>query len=958
MKWRFLTTLLLVAVRLAAQPAMPFRLGVAEGLSNSTVRSLAQDKMGRIWLATDDGLNCFDGNCTTVLHRSDDGLPADELNCLLDDARDSILWIGTQREGLAQLDYTTGRITRFAVGDEPAQMSAKSITSLSPATNGDVLVSTYWGGVCRYQRSSGTFLRYNKQTLPQLPSNQTWTAVEDAGGKLYVGHVYDGLSVVDLKTRQVRNYRSQPSHPDSLHSLQVFAIQPMPDGKVWLGTGRGLDLLDQHTNRIIHYADHHPLLADGIRALCVVGYRLLVTTAHSQIAVIDLRQDVTHPQTVTPAYHFVAAWSNPHQRVNTMLCDNHGNLWTGMEKGGASMVSSRKPRFRLIQHSPYLADTQALTFPAVGAISASPDSSLWVGLANGGINVFSKEGRTHIYNKEQRTLPANNLLMLQRTADGRLWAAFHGNGLYRQTASGTWQRMVENDDVHAMVENDDGTLFVGTNSGVFHIDPRSGTQLGRIRCKVNFIWALAVDHKRQLWVGTFGGGIEVFSPDGTPLAQFNTEKEGGKLRSNTICQLLTARNGVIYAATHEGLAVFNDRLQCLRIIAPPAHDINRHVQSLAEDGKGRIWMGTYRGLACYDPKADTVFSFRNTAGVPAGDFLPASVAQTPDGTLCFGSTTGLCLFRPEEVFAPADTPTVAVTGLVLLRPLSSNADTLSHPILASQLPSKTNIRLSHRDNTLRINFSVQDFALLGQVEYAYRLRGFSDEWYSSGTTSHVEFNNLPSGSYTFEVKARLQGEPWGDASQPLHFRIKPAPWFSPLAIVLYVACAFLIGGLLWWLKHNKERLENALHRRMQEKEQLEQEAEKLKRKATTIREQQEQSLQQASTDNDRQFLSEVSQCVQRHMKEESFSVAQMAAELGMSESTLYRRLKTLTGCSTQEWIRKLRMERALELMLDGKHSISEVGYLVGYSTPNAFRYAFKEEFGVSPKAYIESLQKK
>ncbi len=939
---------LLLTSQVYAQSYPSFRLGVNHGLSNDIVRDIAQDGRGYIWLATEDGLNCFDGNSVTSIHRGKNSLPADELNCLLHDSSDSVLWIGTQREGLARLNYRTGNIVHYATDKSPNSLSANSITDLSPASKGSIWVSTYWGGVCRYIPHKQVFRRYDRNSIPGLPSNQTWTAVE-VGDKLYIGHVYDGLSTIDLHTQSVHNYRNQTAHPDSLHSQQVFAIKPISNGLVWLGTGHGLVLFDTIKKRFIHYADFHPLLSGEVRALTLANKNeLWISTSHSQVAVIDLRQDIRHPKEVTPHYHFMTDWSNQHIRINALLYDKHGNLWSGQEQGGASMIAHTKPRFNLLTYSPYAFNLQALTSPAVSALCTSSDGSLYVGLEQGGINVFSNGTRTRIYNKDHSTLIADDILMLHRTHDGTVWAGIRGKGLCRLQNNGEWQCVVSNGEIRAMVEARDGTLWVGTNSGVFHINPTSGREIGRIYCKVNFIWALTIDSKGQLWVGTFGGGIEVFAQDGKSLAKFNTDYNKN-FPSNTICQLLTANNGNIYAATHEGLAIFSDKPKLLRIIDPAIHNINHHIQSMIADAQGNIWMGTYRGLACYVPQTDSIYSFRNVKGIPSTAFLPASATRMADGTLCFGSTSGLCTFSPKDVLAKTPPPSVNVTTFTLLHPLSSADDSLHYRI------EDSNINLSHNENTLRINYAVCDFAYIGQVEYAYRLRGLSDEWYSSGSTSHVEFNNLPPGRYTFEVKVRILGEEWSEPSGTLHFRIKQAPWLSPWAIVLYICLALLIIALLYWLWTNKERMEHALHMRTEEKEHLEQEAEQLKRKATTIHEQQKQALEQAVTDNDRKFLDDVKSCIRQHIQEEGFNVAQMASELGMSESTLYRRLKALTGCSTQEWIRKIRMERAQQLLLDGKYSISEIGYMVGYSNPSTFRYAFKEEFGITPKAYHASL---
>lgn len=73
----------------------------------------------------------------------------------------------------------------------------------------------------------------------------------------------------------------------------------------------------------------------------------------------------------------------------------------------------------------------------------------------------------------------------------------------------------------------------------------------------------------------------------------------------------------------------------------------------------------------------------------------------------------------------------------------------------------------------------------------------------------------------------------------------------------------------------------------------------------------------------------------------------------MSSSTLFRKVKALTGISTNEFIRKIKMKHAEKLLLTGRYTISEISFKIGISSPVYFRQCFKEEFGVSPTEYLK-----
>ena len=136
-----------------------------DGLSNSCVVSIAQDKTGCIWIATEEGLNRYDGNSFERFYKNNpaNSLSGNELNCILDDPRDSVLWIATQRAGLNSFNYKTRQFNVFLPSDDqPDGISNEAITTISPSKDGNIWISSYWGGVDHYDKASGIFTHYNK----------------------------------------------------------------------------------------------------------------------------------------------------------------------------------------------------------------------------------------------------------------------------------------------------------------------------------------------------------------------------------------------------------------------------------------------------------------------------------------------------------------------------------------------------------------------------------------------------------------------------------------------------------------------------------------------------------------------------------------------------------------------------------------------------------------------------
>jgi YesN/AraC family two-component response regulator len=106
---------------------------------------------------------------------------------------------------------------------------------------------------------------------------------------------------------------------------------------------------------------------------------------------------------------------------------------------------------------------------------------------------------------------------------------------------------------------------------------------------------------------------------------------------------------------------------------------------------------------------------------------------------------------------------------------------------------------------------------------------------------------------------------------------------------------------------------------------------------------------------DNEFIDKLTSVIEENIEIEQLNIAHIADLMNMSHSTLYRKIKTLTGLSANEFIRKIRMRNAERLLLGRKYSIAEIIYKVGISTPAYFRQCFKEEFGVTPTEYMKNV---
>lgn len=789
----FVLWLLLLSVVSLAQPYSVKQLGIEKGLSNNYVVSIAQDKQGFLWFATEEGLNKFDGTRFITYLKNEDltrqGITGNELNCLLDDPQDSILWIGTQRAGLNAYDYVNNTFLCYRHdGENPESLITDDVTKIVAATDGNLWITTYWRGVDYFDKKAGKFIHYNTQTVPGLASDNIWSVVDGGDGKLYMGHVHHGFSVLSLKDKKVKNFMHDPEDPVSLPGNGVTCIYKDLSGNIWLGTDRGLALFNPEAENFIHF--HHsedgvPHTVFDIRQFD--GNKLWIAMEFGGIAILDLTQRMfLSPDQVRFQYIKEGddEYSLSNSTVRCLFQDSFKNVWAGMWGGGINFLSHESSYFNVYSYSPIQHSGSSLNNKTASSVCVARDGKLWIGTDGGGINVFDKGKRVAVYKEETGDLTDNSIQAALCDSEGNLrFGSFMGGVDFYDVKKKSFHQIFPKDktgeDVRALYE-DAEYVWIGTSNGIYKVRLHDKGIADHYTVENNLVRCISKDNLNRLWIGTFGGGLGVFDEHFQCVKLFNVTS---LFPSNTINTVYMDSQNRMWIGTGEGLVCFpSSQSWDYKVYRSEEGLSNVHIRAITEDNHGNIWVSTNKGISCLLKDKEVFYNYDHWDNVPMGNFMSGSVAEAKDGTLYFGSINGLCRFNPDQVLEKRESPAAIITEMRIFGPLR---DTDSNEKVMA-LEGQSEVRLSYMQNNFSVTFNIQNYALADQVEYAYMLKGLENSWYTVTDPNNVTFRNIPPGNYCFQVKTRIRNQEWADEIASLDIRIDPPVWLTWWAKLFYI----------------------------------------------------------------------------------------------------------------------------------------------------------------------------
>lgn len=799
--------ILFLSPEIKAQTYTLKRLGVEDGLSNNYVVDITQDNQGCIWLATESGLNRFDGNAFTIYKKNNSGLSGNELNTLYYDKEENVLWIGTQRDGISIFDCFS---QQFVYPELTREIVTSDITQLSSASDGGIWITHYHVGVEHFDKKTKKLTTYADEDIVGMQS-QNWCSCDDGNGNLYIGHAFDGMSIINLKERTARNFSHDPDNPKSLPGNEVRYIHIDRRKNIWVGTNGGLALFNPHTEEFVTFrhkvGDAESLVSNHV--FCIKEMRdgtLWVCTDMGGISILDLQNTAFMDPaavkfrniTVTNDNHGLSS-ANP----RCLFQDSYGNIWIGNYRGGVDFISDMQPNFQTL---PYAIERYGRqSDKQVWGVCVDNEQQVWVGGENEVALVVGHKVKDIISVAAHSSKQHTHVNVICRDEKGMLWLGMYKDGVLRldpRTHKIERINFSTDEDVRAFYEEPGKKMWIGTETGVYSYEGNKVKPEEAINNQLmdKMVHSILRDRQGKLWVGTFGKGIWVF--DNAYKVVAILEVANG-LCSNAINHLYMDSAGGVWAATRNGLAYIKDtnHPEKYEHYGDKENLEDNHVRAIQEDKYGAIWISTNGGISYWNKQKKSFTNYNHHDGVPLGDFMDGSVCMTSDGTINFGSQNGVCFFKPELL---SRNRKVAPVRIVECKGFSRQTEIREEEYFIPATHSK--IILPYNRNSFRISFTVPDYAQSQQVEYSYMIEGLENAWYNMQGENQVTFRNLSPGSYLFKVKARLRNQGWDeDCMASLMINIQPPLWLTWYAKLFYVV--LFCVGLYALLRFYKRRLD-------------------------------------------------------------------------------------------------------------------------------------------------------
>ncbi len=819
------------------------RFNINSGLSSDNLKAMLQDREGYLWIATDNGINRFDGYKTSIYKpefSKDKSFNSVDFNSIAEDKKGD-LWFGTDHSGINIFNKLTQTVTIIDQNSpEGLVILSNNINHLLCDSKGRIWISSL-GGLNLYYPDKGKMITFSKAKRPGKtnPTGQISYVYEDRNGKILVGSWGNGFYVYDERMDDFTQILipKVPGMSDYIH--RVVKILEDRQGNYWLGTWEG-GLFKVHLNNylsveVLQYYSKNaksPFTLSSNIIYCLYQDREGSIWAGTPYGLNIIRNN----ESEKPEVQLIQSGNSPSKisqnDIFSILQDRSGSIWLATSGGGLNKFD---PGLRNIDAYKIPEIISSGETQSIRSFFIDSDSSLLIGVQGLGLGKYILSENKFIpctylpkFKKIDEDLEnINAATCFHLDKDKNLWIGTRYKGLYIISAkTGQTENFLSYDSVtgaqnraiNVICEDKFQNMWVGSNKGLFEFNTaKYGTyKINRYlpvegnpgSLSGEYISAIFEDSESNLWVGTLGGALNVArntTGNNYPLKfkhYFPERDNPGSIKSNIVYSITEDKHKRLWIGTGTaGLALFNSKDETFTHFAKDEGIGGDAVFDIIEEADN-LWLTTSNGLVRFRSGKTgeyQVETFTTEDGLNGNVFIDGASFKSPDGRIFVGGYYGFNVINPAELSGNTYIPPIVITGIWI-----GNEKVNVYDAIANGLD------LSYNQNNINIEFAALSYSQPGKNKYAYMLEGMDAGWKRTNSEGRMlNYSHIPPGTYTLSLKAANNSDIWNEIPLTLKVRVRPHPAKSWWAILIYTLIIITILITIYYFLINNIKIKQA-----------------------------------------------------------------------------------------------------------------------------------------------------
>lgn len=782
-------------------------LTIDDGLSQNTVYDIHQDTHGFLWLATQDGLNRYDGLRFKIYKHSptDSTTLAHNFVNVITPCVHGNLWIGTL-DGVSLYQYKKDKFNnRFSEGQEFERLQQTSVNDILVRQDGSTWFATSKGLFYYNPGHKVQYIPYQKQNAE---SESTYAIFPLSENQLLLGTNH-GIFVINTAERKIEQFQMTKTGLLKDTKIEyIVDIEKQEGGLIWMAsTGVGLIAYNPDTGSARLFSknsEQKPQLKDNM--LTDITFSKdgnLWLGSYSGLQKIDLKnQNLEYFEHKSYREHSLGKGD-----VTKVFCDSTGNVWVGLSGGGLSMYSPIKNKFHL--ETTQIKDENSLPSSMIMDILKDREGHVWVGSSGSGLHQYLPEKdsyRTFSYEPENpHGLNSNFIYSIYEDLSGTIWVGTNGWGV--NTYDSDKERFVQYDDdnpigqlnnniINKIYQSHDSTMWFATMSGVFfysdknedpcHLEAINNDQ----SLANNEVWEIFEDHTGHVWIGTLKGLTRLNEQRKIVNNYRKKPGDSASLPSNSVNSITEDHKNRLWLATDAGICLYNRREDNFKAMYDN-HNLPSGVIYDILHHNGKLWLSTNSGLYSFELDTKIVRHFTENDGLQSDEFNMGAAFKAPDGEMLFGGINGYNRFYPDSIKISQYKPNVIITDFKLFNKSVPVGTFGGRTILKNPIYLEEKIELSHEDQVLTFEFASLDMASPHDISYKYIMENFDDKWTTINTNKPITYTNLEPGRYIFKVKGTNADGVWSDKTASLRIHVVP-PFYQTVTFRIGIVLAIVL----------------------------------------------------------------------------------------------------------------------------------------------------------------------